>query len=255
MADGFSPVHPYLAGEGFAALAHRGGGLEQPENSRAAFAAVEAMGYRFIEIDVQASRDGKVVVFHDDRLERTTDGRGVVSAQNMQALKGVRIQGGEPLMTLAEALETHPSMRFNIDIKTDHALAPTLDLLERMNCLDRVCVASFSDARLRAARARFGQRVCLSSGPRSVAALRFGAWRAPIGVPDVACAQIPLSQYGVPLATRAFLRHSNRHGIAVHVWTIDDEAEMRRLIRLGVDGIVTDRPSVLKRVAQDERVW
>ena len=130
-----------------------------------------------------------------------------------------------------------------------------LDLLERMNCLDRVCVASFSDSRLRAARARFGERVCLSSGPRSVAVLRFGSWRAPVGVPDVACAQIPLSQYGVPLATGGFLRHCNRHGIAVHVWTIDEEAEMRRLIRLGVNGIVTDRPSVLKRVAQEEGVW
>jgi glycerophosphoryl diester phosphodiesterase len=255
MADGFSPVHPYLADQRFAALAHRGGGLEQPENSRAAFAAVAEMGYRFIEIDVQASRDGEVVVFHDDRLERTTDGRGVVSEQDMSDLGGVRIAGGEPLLTLAEALEEHPEMRFNIDIKTDHALEPTLDLLEHMSCLERVCVASFSDARLRAARIRFGDRVCLSSGPRSVAALRFGSWRAPVGVPDVACAQIPLSQYGVPLATGGFLRHCNRHGIAVHVWTIDEEAEMRRLIRLGVNGIVTDRPSALKRVAQEEGVW
>ena len=248
-------VHPYLAEPGFHALAHRGGGLEHPENSRQAFNAAAELGYRYIEIDVQASRDERVVVFHDDTLQRTTDGQGVVSSLVMSDLAGVRMQGGEPLLTLAEALESFPEMRFNIDIKTDQALQPTLDLLERMACLERVCIASFSDTRLRAVRARFGDRVCLSSGPRAVTALRFGAWGMPVPAPDVACAQIPLSQYGVPLATSGFVRHCNARGIAVHVWTIDEEEEMRRLIRMGVNGIVTDRPSLLKRVAQEEGVW
>ena len=247
--------HPYLADAPFAALAHRGGGLENPENSRQAFSAAFALGYRFFEIDVQASRDGTVVVFHDDRLERTTDGHGIVSEQEMSDLAGVHMEGGEPLLTLAEALETWPQTRFNIDIKTDHALEPTLELIRRMDCLDRICVASFSDRRLRAARAAMGKDLCLSSGPRAVAALRFGALGMPVRVPDVACAQIPLSQYGVPLATAGFVRHANRNGIAVHAWTIDDEAEMRRLIRLGINGIVTDRPSLLKRVAEEEGVW
>jgi glycerophosphoryl diester phosphodiesterase len=247
--------HPYLADAGFHAFAHRGGGLEHPENSRQAFAAVVAMGYRYIEIDVQASRDTQVVVFHDDTLERTTDGRGVVSEQFMADLAAIRMAGGETLLTLAEALESFPGIRFNIDIKTDHALEPTLDLIARMDCLDRVCVASFSDARLKAARRRFGPALCLSSGPRSVAALRFGSWGLPVPVPDVACAQIPLRQYGIPLATKGFVRHCNARGIAVHVWTVDEEEEMRRLIRLGVDGIVTDRPSLLRRVAAEEGVW
>lgn len=247
--------HPYLAGSALHAFAHRGGGLENPENSRQAFAAVAAMGYRYIEIDVQASRDEEVFVFHDDTLERTTDGVGIVAERAMSDLGGVRMAGGETLVTLAEALESFPAMRFNIDIKTDHALEPTLDLIARMNCLDRVCVASFSDARLAAARRRFGQALCLSSGPRSVAALRFGAWGIPVASPDVACAQIPLAQYGIPLATAGFVRHCNAKGVAVHVWTIDEEAEMRRLIRLGVNGIVTDRPSLLRRVAIEEGVW
>lgn len=253
MRPGFD--HPYLADAPFAALAHRGGGLEHPENSRQAFAAAVALGYRFIEIDVQSSRDAEVVVFHDDRLERTTDGRGLVSDLGRADLAAVRMAGGEPLLTLAEALESFPTTRFNIDIKTDQALAPTLALLRRMNCLHRVCVASFSDARLAAARAALGPGLCLSSGPRAVAALRFGAWGLPVPVPKVACAQIPLGQYGVPLATARFVRYCNRHGIAVHAWTIDDEAEMRRLIRLGINGIVTDRPSLLRRVAQEEGVW
>ncbi|WP_349361420.1 glycerophosphodiester phosphodiesterase family protein [Stappia sp.] len=255
MKTTFRPSHPYLAGPGFHAFAHRGGALEFPENSRQAFRAVRDLGYRFIEIDVQATSDGQVVVFHDDTLERTTDGRGVVSAQRMSDLAGVRMEGGEPLLTLAEALEDYPDMRFNIDIKTDQALAPTLALLKAMSCLERVCVASFSDRRLAIAKAELGRELCVSSGPRSVAALRFGSWKMPVRTPDVACAQIPLTQYGVPLATRGFLRHCNARGIAVHVWTIDDEAEMRRLIRKGVNGLVTDRPALLKRVAQEEGVW
>ncbi|MHC5656121.1 glycerophosphodiester phosphodiesterase family protein [Stappia sp.] len=253
MASSFS--HPYLADTGFAALAHRGGGLENPENSRKAFAAVADLGYRFIEIDVQASRDNEVVVFHDDRLERTTDGRGVVSEQSMADLRGVLMEGGEPLLPLAEALESHPGMRFNIDIKTDQALEPTIELIRRMGCLERICIASFSDRRLAAARAALGPGLCLSSGPRSVAALRFGSWRLPLAAPGVECAQIPISQYGVTLATRGFVRHANQNGIAVHVWTIDEAEEMRRLIRLGVNGIVTDRPSLLKAVAREEGVW
>ncbi|GGF05679.1 glycerophosphodiester phosphodiesterase [Stappia taiwanensis] len=248
-------IHPYLADHRFAALAHRGGGLENPENSRQAFAAVNALGYSFIEIDVQASSDGVVVVFHDDTLERTTDGRGVVSELPYEALRAVRIGGGEPLLTLEEALLTWPAMRFNIDIKTDQALEPTLDLLRKLDCLDRVCVASFSDRRLKAVRQALGPAVCLSSGPRSVAALKFGSWHLPFPTPDVDCAQVPLRKYGIPLVTPGFLRHCRARRIAVHVWTIDDEAEMRRLIRLGVDGIVTDRPSALKRVAQEEGVW
>ena len=255
MSLSFRHSHPYLADPGFHAFAHRGGALEYPENSRESFSAVRDLGYRFIEIDVQATLDGHVVVFHDDTLERTTDGHGTVADQRFADLKGVRLASGEPMLTLDEALENHPDMRFNIDIKTDHALEPTLTLLKAMRVLDRVCVASFSDNRLRRARAVLGRDVCLSSGPRSVAALRFASWHVPVPTPDVACAQIPSAQYGVPLATAGFIRHCNRKGIAVHVWTIDEAAEMRRLIRLGVNGIVTDRPSVLKRVAQEEGVW
>lgn len=247
--------HPYLAGVGFAAFAHRGGGLENPENSQRAFAAAVALGYRYIETDVQATADGVVMVFHDDDLAPLTDGEGVIAALPCDVVRQARIHGSEPLMTLEEALIAFPETRFNIDIKTEHALEPTLELVTRMDALDRVCLASFSDGRLARIRKRFGPAVCTGGGPRDIAALKFASWGLPFLRSACQCAQVPLRQYGISIPTRRFIAHCNRKGIAVHVWTIDSAEEMRQLIRLGVNGIMTDRPSLLKEVAQEEGVW
>lgn len=247
--------HPYLAGTKFACFAHRGGGLEHPENSRKAFEAVRALGYRFIEIDVQASRDGVLVVFHDDHLDDLTDGRGTVSDLSISDVLQAKIGGTEPMMTLEEALVDFPEMRFNIDIKTDHALQPALDLMQKMNCLDRVCLASFSDERLDAVRRHFGDAVCSGAGPRDVRILKFGSWGIPGRGVEALCAQVPVKHGCITIPTRRFVTHCNARGIAVHVWTIDEEAEMRRLIRIGVNGLITDRPTLLKRIAMEEGVW
>jgi len=248
-------AHPYLAGAGFVAFAHRGGGLENPENSRRAFAAAVALGYRYIETDVQATSDGRVMVFHDDDLAPLTDGEGVIADLPYSEVRQAKIHGTEPLMTLEEMFETFPETRFNIDIKTDEALEPTLELVAKMNVLDRICLASFSGARLKRIRQHFGDAVCLSGGPGDVAALKFASWGLPLLRADSQCAQVPLREYGIALPTRSFIAYCNVKGVAVHVWTIDEEDEMRRLICLGVNGIMTDRPSLLKKVAIEEGVW
>jgi len=248
-------THPYLAGHDFVCFAHRGGALENPENTKRAFAASTVLGYRFIETDVQATADGVVLVFHDDTLERMTDGEGAISDMPHSEVCQARIQGTEPIMTLQEALEEFPDTHFNIDIKTDHALEPTLSLVEKMDCLDRICLASFSDARLRKLRARFGPSVCSGASPRDVSALKFGSWGVPTWSVSAKCAQVPVKEVGVTIVAPRFVTYCNARDIAVHVWTIDEEPEMRRLIQLGVNGIMSDRPSLLKRVAQEEGVW
>ncbi len=248
-------THPYLSASRFACFAHRGGAAEHPENSRNAFAAVVALGYRYIETDVQASAEGKVMVFHDDALDALTDASGVISDLPASQISGARTGGTEPIMGLAEALEEFPDVHFNIDIKTDHALEPTLDLMRQMNCLDRVCLASFSDKRLKVIREALGDAACTGAGPRDVTAVKFASWGAPRRQIAAQCVQVPLKAYGINLVTPRFLRQCHAQGIAVHVWTIDDESEMRRLIRLGVDGIMSDRPSLLKAVAMEEGVW
>ena len=225
--------HPYLAGAGFAAFAHRGGGLENPENSKRAFAAAVDMGYRYIETDVQATADGVVMVFHDDDLAPLTDAKGVIAALPYNEVRQARIGGTEPLMTLEEALTAFSDTRFNIDIKTEQALAPTLELVGRMNALNRVCLASFSDNRLARIRTHLGPAVCSGGGPRDIAALKFASWRLPLLRSFCHCAQVPLRKCGISLPTRSFITHCNRRGVAVHVWTINTAEEMRRLIRLG----------------------
>ena len=247
--------HPYLADHNFVCFAHRGGALENAENTQRAFSAATALGYRFIETDVQATADGVVLVFHDDTLERMTDGAGTISTMPYSEVRQAQIQGTEPIMTLEEALLEFPDTRFNIDIKTDHALEPTLALVEKMDCLDRICLASFSNVRLQALRKRFGSRVCSGASPRDVSALKFGSWGVPTWNVSAKCAQVPVRQFGVTLIAPRFITYCNARGIAVHVWTIDEEAEMRRLIRLGVNGIMSDRPTLLKQVALDEGVW
>lgn len=249
------PLHPYLRDVPFACLAHRGGALEAPENTKTAFAAARALGYRYIETDVQVTADGTVAVFHDDDLDRLTDATGLLSEMPWSAVERARVGGTEPIMSLAEALETFPDLRFNIDIKTDAAVEPTVDLVRAMDCFDRVCLAAFSDQRLRRLRRLTAGRACMGAGPRDVTALKFASWGAPKRELEVHCAQVPLRAYGITLVTPRFIRQCHAQNIVVHVWTIDDPREMRRLIRLGVDGIMSDRPSVLKKVAQEEGVW
>ncbi len=247
--------HPYLCDTRFACFAHRGGGKEQPENSRRAFEAARSLGFRFIEIDVQASLDGTLIVFHDDHLDDLTSGSGVVSALPISTVLQAKIGGTEPLMTLEEALLDFPDMRFNIDIKTDHALEPTLALMQKMNCLNRVCLASFSDERLDAVRQHFGDAACTGAGPRDVTRLKFGSWFLPVPKVAANCAQVPVKHGPITIPTRRFVRYCNGRGVAVHVWTVDDEDEMRQLIRIGVNGLITDRPTLLKKVAMEEGVW
>jgi len=247
--------HPYLAGQDFICFAHRGGGAEQRENSASAFSAAVAMGYRYIETDVQATADGTLIVFHDDTLERMTDATGTISALPYSEVSQALIGGIEPIMTFECALEQFPDVRFNIDIKTEKALQPTLDLIARMKCFERINLASFSDNRLRKLRRHLGPEVCTSAGPQGVFALKLGSWGIPMAASPVHCAQVPVSEYGVTIVTPGFVRHCNNLGIAVHVWTIDDEDEMRRLIRLGVNGLISDRPTLLKQVAIEEGVW
>ena len=247
--------HPYLSGQDFICFAHRGGGAEQPENSGKAFLAAQALGYRYIEIDVQATSDGQLIVFHDDTLERTTTGTGIISDLPYTAVREALIGGTEPILTLEQALEEFTGIRFNIDIKTEKALQPTLELMRKMKCFERICLASFSDNRLAKVRHALGSDVCTSAGPQSVFALKLASWGLPMAAPPVQCAQVPIAEYGVTIVTSGFIKHCNKHGIAVHVWTIDEEDEMRRLIRLGVNGLITDRPTLLKQVAMEEGVW
>jgi glycerophosphoryl diester phosphodiesterase len=247
----------------WAAFAHRGGAghpdLLGKENTVTAFRHAVRMGYRYLELDVHATIDEQLVVFHDDDLQRLAGGRGAIAERTWAELSTIRIGRSESIPTLDEVLETFPATRLNIDIKNPGGVAPLVRTIDRHRAHDRVCVASFSVERLREFRRLMGRRVPTSVSPIGV------AWNSYVPLlprllnsPGVAL-QVPLTQQvgkrSVPVLTRRLLLHAHLAGKVVHVWTVDDPMEMHRLLDMGVDGIVSDRTDLLKQVFVDRGIW
>lgn len=251
-----TPAHfPFLDHGGTIAFAHRGGAHEARENSMAAFAYAVALGYKYLETDTYATRDGRLIAFHDHELDRVTDSRGKVAALTWAELQSARIGGTEPIPLLEDLLGAWPDVKINIDPKHDAAIAPLIALIERMGMRDRVCIGSFSDARIKRMRDAFDGRICTSMGPKSVLRLKCASRGLPTWSFREACAQVPTDAYGITLVNRAFVDAAERRGLQVHVWIIDEAAEMHRLLDLGVHGLMTDRPQVLKDVLVARGTW
>ena len=244
----------YLDHPGPIPFAHRGGASEHPENTMPAFEHAVRLGYRYVETDAHATADGVLLAFHDPVLDRVTDRHGIIAALPWETVRKARL-GGERIPLMEELLTTWPDVRVNIDLKHDASLAPMVDVIERTGAHDRVCVASFSGRRLDRFRRMSGGRVCTAIGPLDIARLRAAGFRMKTGGFAGACAQVPVRQGPVLVVDRRFVEGSHRHGLPVHVWTIDDAAEMERLLDLGVDGIMTDRPTLLKEVLIRRGQW
>lgn len=225
------------------------------ENSLTAFRRAAAEGYRYLETDVRSTRDGVAVILHDRTLDRTTDGSGEVEQLDWAAVRSARVSGREPVCRLDELVEELPDVLLNIDVKADSAVEPVMRLLQRTRQWHRVCIAAFSEARLRRIRTAAGPRVLTSMGPTSAAALRLRS-AVPIPVPIRSrIAQIPARIFGVPVVDRRLVHYTHARGFEVHVWTVDQEAEMHALLDLGVDGLMTDQPDVLRAVLRTRRAW
>ncbi|NGY64833.1 glycerophosphodiester phosphodiesterase [Lentzea sp. NEAU-D13] len=226
------------------------------ENSLSSFRRAVQEGYRYIETDVHATSDGEVVVHHDHTLDRTTDAQGPVADLPWTEVRQARVGGREPIARLADVLEELPETFFNIDVKADSAVEPIITLLRKAKALQRVCLASFSDNRLARLRRQGGPGLLTSMGPRSAGAL-WAAGRIPFAGLAVRgqVAQVPVSQGRLKIVDRKFVQAAHRRDLEVHVWTIDDEADMRALLDLGVDGLVTDRPDLLREVLRSRNSW
>jgi glycerophosphoryl diester phosphodiesterase len=254
-------------------LAHRGGALHPDnrgrENTLEAFATAVGLGFRYVETDVHATRDGVVVAFHDATLERVTDGSGAIAELTWEQVSRVRIAGRYAVPRLDECLTAFPDTRFNIDVKAPEAVRPLWQLIQERGVADRVCVGSFSMQRLRAFRRLSGGRVATAAGPAEVAALRFRPGRVSPGRDIGQVLQVPetivwpvrhTGSYGAGrtvtrLVTPALVSRAHARGMQVHVWTVDDRDTMRRLLDLGVDGLVSDRIDVLAEVLAERGAW
>ncbi|WP_083323479.1 glycerophosphodiester phosphodiesterase [Kytococcus sp. HMSC28H12] len=277
-ADAGDTRTPYLAGDGPLVLAHRGFAPDGSENSMAAFDAAVALGCTYVETDVHATADGVVVAFHDDTLDRVTDATGRIADLPWEQVRRARITGGHPVPTLEELLTRHPGLRLNVDLKSDGAVEPTVALVERLGVHDRVLLTSFDDARRQRALDLLSRPVATSAGQARTAAMwaasRLLVLAAGIGVGtaelargrlaapgrhlataaeewthrlvrrvahDIDAYQVPEHFRGLRVVDHAFLDAAHLAGAQVHVWTVNEEADMRRLLDLGVDGLVTDR--------------
>jgi glycerophosphoryl diester phosphodiesterase len=175
-----------------------------------------------------------------------------------------RIAGRERVPTFDELLGAWPGLRINVEPKSDAAVEPLCEAIRRAGAIDRVCIGSFSDARVERARALLGERLCTSPGQRAIAALWAAAQtgvtaraRARLSrlLGGAGCVQIPTRHRRVPVTTRRMVDACHTLGLDVHVWTVDDPAEMTRLLDLGVDGLMTDQPAVLKSVLERRGQW
>ncbi|MEU6379727.1 glycerophosphodiester phosphodiesterase [Streptomyces sp. NPDC046909] len=248
--------HPYLDHPGPIAFAHRGGAADGLENTLLQFRQAIETGYRYLETDVHATADGKLVAFHDTTLDRVTDGAGRISDLPWSDVRHARVAGKEPVPLFEELLETFPEARWNVDIKAEPALHPLLELIERTNTWDRICVGSFSEARVVRAQRLAGPRLATSYGTRGVLNLRLRSWGVPAALRRSAvAAQVPEAQNGIQVVDHRFVRTAHAHGLQVHVWTINEPERMHRLLDLGVDGIMTDHIDTLRKVMEDRGVW
>lgn len=232
-----------------------------------AFGHAHESGLRWLETDLHLSSDGHVMCIHDDTVDRTTDGTGVIaefSAAELEALDAAHrfeIDGDHPyrsqghgVPTLEDVANEFDDCRLVVDLKEDGLARPLWELIRRLDIAERIIVGSFSDRRLAEFREVCGGAVATSAGPRAVArALAAAAVKTPPLLADAL--QVPVSARGVPIVTARSVERFHEAGYQVHVWTVNSSKQMHRLLDLGVDGIITDRPDALKAVMIERGVW
>jgi glycerophosphoryl diester phosphodiesterase len=244
------------------AFAHRGGAfhpeLEGLENTLTAFQLAVDLGYRYLETDVHASRDGVLLAFHDAVLDRVTQSRGAIADLDYADVARAMIGEREQIPTLASLFEHFPEAHFNIDIKSPGAIDPLAALIVSTNSFDRVCVGSFSARWIQTFRRSLARPVATGCAPTEVALARYLPARALVGTllrERGAALQVPRRRGRLTLVTEAFVERAHAIGKAVHVWTVDDPEEMRELLDMGVDGLMTDRTDVLRDVLIERGQW
>lgn len=240
-------------------IAHRGGLEFAPENTVDAFRSAVDLGVDLIESDVHVTADGVLVSFHDEELDRVTDATGKIAELPYSEVAQAKLEGGRSIPTFEELVEEFPQMRLNLDVKSDAAVVPFAEAVRRYGIVDRIGVGAFSDRRIRRLRGLIGPRLATVASPRETSAVVAGARmardRASARAPKVRqqsaafdCIQVPVRQGALTLVDRRVINHVHWLGLLVHVWTINDPEEMERLLDLGVDGLITDRPALLQQV-------
>lgn len=247
---------PFLESATPLAISHRGSSVDGLENTLAAVERVVRLGYRYLETDVRISRDGVLLLMHDATLHRVAGRTGRVAELPWVELARVRVGGREPLARVDDLLGTWPDLRVNLHLKVAGAAGPLAEAIRRAGAVHRVSVGAFADRWTARVRAAAGPDLCTALGTRGVLALRAASYRhgQPARSP-AGCAQVPPRIGGLDLLDHRFMRAAHLCDLQVHAWTINDPAEMNRLLDLGVDGIMTDRADLLRDVLISRDQW
>jgi glycerophosphoryl diester phosphodiesterase len=260
VTDGVRPAAPRYGRTSVPlAIAHRGGAGLAPENTLAAFSRAHDLGFRYLETDVRLTADGQLVAFHDARLRRVTGQRGRLSRTRAADLvrHPVGGLGGHAIPTLEALLTSFPDSCFTVDVKDQRCIEPLADVLRRTESAYRVCVAGAWDGRLQTLVNRVGADLTAALGWRDLYSLvtcahaRISAPRRVSGT----FAHVPLSVGRLPVFGERLVTRAAELGIGVVVWTVDDPAQMHRLLDAGVAGIITDRPDLLREVLVARGEW
>jgi|TARA_B100000809_G_scaffold175019_1_gene172314 glycerophosphoryl diester phosphodiesterase len=243
-------------------VAHRGGSKVAPENTMTAFRrAVDWWGADMLELDVRLTRDGHLVVIHDEHVDRTTDGEGPVAAKTLDEIQALDaghrfedLNGARPfrgvgvtIPTFEQVLTAFPDTRINAEAKEPEAAGPLVEVIRRHHAQHRVLVAAEFERCRRDARGYEGPW----GASRHQVLLFLALHRLPGGgpyTPRTDVLQVPEHWKGIRIVSRAFVRAAHRRNLPVQVWTVDDPESMRRLLAWGVDGIQSDRPDILAQV-------
>ncbi len=248
-------------------ISHQGGDGLYPSNTLYAFEKSAEMGVDVLELDVHASRDGHLVVIHDETLERTTNGTGLVKEKPLAELqeldagytwsperKGERFPyrgQGITIPTLEQVFQAFPDYRINIEIKqTEPSITESLcKLIREYNKQDQILVVSFHDSDIRTFR-KLCPEVVTAGAPKEIRNfyILHRVFLANLFRSATDAFQVPEYQDDLHIATKHFVKNAQSKNVQVHVWTVDEVADMQRMIDLGVNGIITDRPDRLMKL-------
>lgn len=242
-------------------FAHRGSTILWPENTMVAFQEAADLGCMYLETDLHVTKDGVIVTFHDDSLERLTNGKGSVKEWTWDELRKLDAayhfqpeseyplrDRGIRIPSLEEVMKTFPDVMLNVDLKQAGIEQLVADFITQHGFQDRLMLASFNDRRLRRCRSLLKNRVATSAGTLEAGIFwAFSRIKKSFNISADAL-QLPVHQGRIRITDEKLIKAAHALGIQVHVWTVNDPGEMRRLLELGVDGIVTDRIDLLNRL-------
>ena len=241
--------------EKFLAFAHRGGNEFAPENSFRAFKSAVDIGYKYLETDVHLTKDGFLIAFHDDTLDRVTDKSGLIRDLTLSEIKKAKIAGTDEIPLLSELLNSFTDCFFNIDCKVDETVQPLINLINNKDFINRVCIGSFSQKRINFIRKSLGKEVKTSMGPAEVILSKFLSYTSLGYNFKSSYTSITIRRYGINLLDERNINYLKSNNQKVIAWTINDEDQMKMLINIGIDGIMTDNLTLLKKVLIEESLW